>query len=341
VKTRRVGEGTFAVVYEGIDTSKTPAQRVALKKLKFVREASGLPSGLDISSIRELKALRLLTATRHPFLTPLLDVWLPAPGRKDSSLHLVLPFYDWDLAAVISDHSLLFQPGDVKAWLWMLLSGLECCHAHDIIHRDLKPGNVLVDARTGELKLADFGLARAFAFPSGLDGAMTPRVVTRWYRAPELLMGARIYGAAVDVWAVGCIFAELLLRTPFLPGDSDLNQLLTTFRALGTPSVADWPEMTQLPDYVPVALGTAGPPLQSIFSAASDDALDLLARMLALNPSRRITARDALQHSYFTSHPPLTPSAQLPRPGQGSRREKAAAQGVPSELQPRKLEFSK
>lgn len=102
--------------------------------------------------------------------------------------------------------------------------------------QDLKPNNLLVDGKTGQLKLADFGLARDFGFPSG---AMTARVVTRWYRAPELLFGARLYTGAVDVWAAGCIFAELMLRTPFLPGDSDLNQLTTIFRALGTPT--DWP----------------------------------------------------------------------------------------------------
>lgn len=101
----------------------------------------------------------------------------------------------------------------------------------------MKPGNLLIDVKSGFLKLADFGLARDFSFPSGMP--MTPRVVTRWYRAPELLFGARMYGGAVDIWAAGCIFAELMLRTPFLPGDSDLNQLSTIFRALGTPS--DWP----------------------------------------------------------------------------------------------------
>lgn len=101
----------------------------------------------------------------------------------------------------------------------------------------MKPGNLLVDGQTGYLKIADFGLARDFSFPSG--ASMTPRVVTRWYRAPELLYGARLYTGAVDIWAIGCIFAELMLRTPFLPGDSDLNQLTTIFRALGTPT--DWP----------------------------------------------------------------------------------------------------
>lgn len=238
MKVKRVGEGTYAVVYDALDTSTTPPTRVALKKLKMVK-ASGLPSGLDISAIRELKALRHLSSTPHPNIAPLLDVWLP-PWYKDSvrggNLHLVLPFLDYDLESLVKDSSVLFSPADIKSWMWMLLSGIDYCHERDIIHRDLKPGNLLIDGSTGELKLADFGLARDFSFPSG---AMTPRVVTRWYRAPELLLGARMYTGAVDIWAVGCIFAELMLRIPFMAGESDLNQLSVIFKALGTPE--DWP----------------------------------------------------------------------------------------------------
>ena len=204
-------------------------------------KSTGLPSDLDISAIRELTALKALSSITpvHPNIAPLLDVWIP-PYFKDSvrggNLHLVLPFLDCDLESLIKDTQVLFSPADIKCWMWMLLSGIDFLHQNDIIHRDLKPGNLLIDAASGELKLADFGLAREFSFPSG---AMTPRVVTRWFRAPELLLGARLYTGAVDIWAAGCIFAELMLRTPFMAGDSDLNQLSVIFRALGTPD--DWP----------------------------------------------------------------------------------------------------
>lgn len=151
--------------------------------------------------------------------------------------------------------------------------------------KDIKPNNLLI-AADGQLKLADFGLAREYASP---DGNMTSQVVTRWYRAPELLFGAKDYGAGVDIWAVGCIFAELMLRTPFLPGDTDVHQITTIFRARGTPNEAEWPGMTKLPDYVEIA---SYPPsdARKLFIAASDDALDLLSKLLAYNPVTRISA---------------------------------------------------
>lgn len=130
-----MGEGTFAVVYDGLDMSTHPPTRVALKKIKMLR-VDGLPSGLDISAVRELKALRLLSPGRHPNVAPLLDVWLPSKrDHRRGNLHLILPFYDYDLEAVIRDTRIVFSPGDVKSWMWMLLSGLEYCHERDIIHR--------------------------------------------------------------------------------------------------------------------------------------------------------------------------------------------------------------
>ena len=148
---------------------------------------------------------------------------------------------------------------------------------------------MLIDSK-GVLKIADFGLARDYGMP---NVAMTSQVVTRWYRPPELLFGAKYYTAAVDIWSAGCIFAELMLRTPYLPGDSDMGQLNTIFRALGTPTMEDWPGMTFLPDYMkfPVYMK---PPLKQLFSAATDDALSLLQKMLIFDPSKRITTIDVM-----------------------------------------------
>lgn len=173
-----------------------------------------------------------------------------------TNLNLVLEFLDSDLEMIIKDRSLVFLPADIKSWMAMTFRGLEFCHRNWILHRvrllhsflsrhiltclftqDLKPNNLLI-ASDGQLKLADFGLARDFADPGY---KMTCQVITRWYRPPELLFGCRYYSTAVDIWSVGCIFAELMLRIPYLPGESDMDQLKTIFRALGTPTEDDWP----------------------------------------------------------------------------------------------------
>uniref|UniRef100_A0AC11EAV9 Cyclin dependent kinase 7 n=3 Tax=Bovidae TaxID=9895 RepID=A0AC11EAV9_SHEEP len=174
---------------------------------------------------------------------------------------------------------------------------------------DLKPNNLLLD-ENGVLKLADFGLAKSFGSPSR---AYTHQVVTRWYRAPELLFGARMYGVGVDMWAVGCILAELLLRVPFLPGDSDLDQLTRIFETLGTPTEEQWPDMCSLPDFVTFK-SFPGIPLQHIFIAAGDDLLDLIQGLFLFNPCTRITATQALKTKYFSNRPGPTPGCQLPRP---------------------------
>uniref|UniRef100_A0A8D2IDU1 Cyclin-dependent kinase 7 n=1 Tax=Urocitellus parryii TaxID=9999 RepID=A0A8D2IDU1_UROPR len=174
---------------------------------------------------------------------------------------------------------------------------------------DLKPNNLLLD-ENGVLKLADFGLAKSFGSP---NRAYTHQVVTRWYRAPELLFGARMYGVGVDMWAVGCILAELLLRVPFLPGDSDLDQLTRIFETLGTPTEEQWPDMCSLPDYVTFK-SFPGIPLQHIFIAAGDDLLDLIQGLFLFNPCTRITATQALKTKYFSNRPGPTPGSQLPRP---------------------------
>lgn len=289
-----MGEGTYAVVYESRD--RETGRRVALKKIKMTAQGAGL----DISAIRELK---YLSEIRHPNVVEMVDVF-----AYKKNLNLVLEFYDTDLEMIIKDRQVAFSPADIKSWMLMLLRGLEHCHQRFVIHRDLKPNNLLLSP-TGLIKIADFGLARSFGFP--LE-PMTSQVVTRWYRAPELLFGARHYTAAVDVWAAGCIFAELMLRTPFMAGETDMGQLKTIFHALGTPSPQDWPGMTTLPDYVAFPKSPR-PPLSSIFNAASEDALDLLERMLTFDPAKRITARGALGHAYFTNAPRPTPPESLPK----------------------------
>uniref|UniRef100_A0A8C3AQY5 Cyclin-dependent kinase 7 n=1 Tax=Cyclopterus lumpus TaxID=8103 RepID=A0A8C3AQY5_CYCLU len=210
---------------------------------------------------------------------------------------------------IIKDTSLVLTPANIKAYILMTLQGLEYMHQNWVLHRDLKPNNLLLDGN-GVLKLADFGLAKAFGSPNRV---YTHQVVTRWYRSPELLFGARMYGVGVDMWAVGCILAELLLRIPFLAGDSDLDQLTKIFEALGTPTEETWPGMNSLPDYVSFKI-FPGTPLEHIFSAAGDDLLELLQDLFTFNPLTRTTATQALKMKYFSNRPGPTPGPQLPRP---------------------------
>ncbi|KAM0752429.1 Pkinase-domain-containing protein [Meredithblackwellia eburnea MCA 4105] len=294
-KDKKVGEGTYAVVYLGREI--TTGRKIAIKKIKVGQ----FKDGLDMSAIREVKFLRELS---HPNIISLLDVF-----SNKSNLNLVLEFLDTDLEAVIKDQSLTFQSANIKSWMLMMIKGLEFCHRNWILHRDMKPNNLLI-APDGTLKLADFGLAREFA-DSG--ARMTCQVVTRWYRPPELLFGARSYSTGVDMWATGCIFAELMLRVPFMAGESDFEQLNTIFRALGTPSENDWPDHKKLPEYVEFKK-MPKQDLRGLFVAAPAEGIDLLNQLLMFDPRKRITAKKALHHPYFHTAPPPTPAALLPKP---------------------------
>ncbi|XP_039399675.1 cyclin-dependent kinase 7 isoform X1 [Mauremys reevesii] len=293
-----LGEGQFATVYKARD--KNTNQIVAIKKIKLGHRSEA-KDGINRTALREIKLLQELS---HPNIIGLLDAF----GHK-SNISLVFDFMETDLEVIIKDSSLVLTQSHIKAYMLMTLQGLEYLHRHWILHRDLKPNNLLLD-ENGVLKLADFGLAKSFGSPNRV---YTHQVVTRWYRAPELLFGARMYGVGVDMWAVGCILAELLLRVPFLPGDSDLDQLTKIFETLGTPTEEQWPGMSSLPDYVTFK-SFPGMPLQHIFSAAGDDLLDLLQGLFIFNPCTRVTATQALKQKYFSNRPGPTPGSQLPRP---------------------------
>mmetsp|Transcript_50394 Transcript_50394/g.157404 ORF Transcript_50394/g.157404 Transcript_50394/m.157404 type:complete len:209 (+) Transcript_50394:305-931(+) len=183
----------------------------------------------------------------------------------------------------------------IKSYVYQMLQGIAFCHAHRVLHRDLKPQNLLID-RSGMLKLADFGLARAFGIPVR---TYTHEVVTLWYRAPEILLGSKHYSTPVDMWSIGCIFAELVMKRPLFPGDSEIDELFRIFRVLGTPNEEGWPGVTQLPDYKPSFPHWNARPLAEVVTGMDGPGLDLLSQTLIYEPSRRCSAKAAMLHPYF------------------------------------------
>lgn len=256
-------------------------------------KTSEFKDGLDMSAIREVKYLQEI---QHENVIELIDIFLAY-----DNLNLVLEFLPSDLEKVIKDKSILFTPADIKSWMLMTLRGVHHCHRNFILHRDLKPNNLLLSPE-GIIKVADFGLARTF--PSAQE-ILTSNVVTRWYRAPELLFGAKHYTSAVDIWSAGVIFAELMLRIPYLPGQNDVDQIEVTFRALGTPTDADWPDVSFFSAYNKLQIYP--PPsreeLRRRFIAASENALNFLCGMLTMNPQKRWNAVECLESDYFKEAP--------------------------------------
>ncbi|KAM9030587.1 cyclin-dependent kinase 20-like isoform 1-T2 [Megaptera novaeangliae] len=274
---------------------------VALKKVALRRLEDGIPN----QALREIKALQEIEDSQYV-------VQLKAVFPHGTGFVLAFEFMLSDLAEVVRHAQRPLTQAQVKSYLQMLLKGVAFCHANNIVHRDLKPANLLISA-SGQLKIADFGLARVFS-PDG-SRLYTHQVATRWYRAPELLYGARQYDQGVDLWAVGCILGELLNGSPLFPGENDIEQLCCVLRILGTPSPQVWPEIKDLPDYNKISFKERAPvPLEEVLPDASPQALDLLGHFLLYPPRQRIAASQAFLHQYFFTAPLPAHPSELPIP---------------------------
>nr|QOY46745.1 cyclin-dependent kinase 1 [Ambystoma andersoni] len=282
-RLKKIGEGTYGVVYKG--RHKATGQVVAMKKIRLENEEEGVPS----TAIREISLLKEL---QHPNVVRLQDVLM-----QDSRLYLIFEFLSMDLKKYLDSipSGQYVDPMLVKSYLYQILQGIVFCHTRRVLHRDLKPQNLLIDNK-GVIKLADFGLARAFGIPVRV---YTHEVVTLWYRAPEVLLGSLRYSTPVDVWSIGTIFAEMATKKPLFHGDSEIDQLFRIFRALGTPNNEIWPEVESLQDYKNTFPKWKAGGLSNIVKNINQDGLDLLAKTLIYDPAKRIAAKEALNHPYF------------------------------------------
>lgn len=310
----RLGEGTYATVFRG-HYRDDPSKLVAIKKMKKNAEWK---DGINLDSLREMKHLAEL---HHPHLIELIAVFT----TKDENINLVLEHLPGgELEDIWKDKSIAYGGADVKAWANMLCQAVWWLHENFVLHRDIKSNNIII-AADHTIKLADFGLARSFANP---DADMTYNVITRFYRPPELFLGASHYGGCVDMWSVGCVIAELAIRDFFLPSESDIAHLAVVTEVFGVPTEQDWPGLSSL-RFWKEQLESMPPKRPQPLSwwrqrmpLIGDAGIDLVRGLLTMNPGKRLTAREALRHPYWGVAPRPQKKENLPSKG-GREGEKA------------------
>jgi negative regulator of the PHO system len=216
--------------------------------------------------------------------------------HTENKLMLVFDYMDKDLKKYMDTYGSPLPPDQIKSFMFQLLRGVAFCHERHVLHRDLKPQNLLIN-RKGELKLADFGLARAFGIPVN---TFSNEVVTLWYRAPDVLLGSRSYDTSIDIWSAGCIMAEMFTGRPLFPGQQNDDQLIRIFRLMGTPTEETWEGVSKYPEWKPDFPYYSPMNLSSVLPQIDPLGMDLLNKMLRLNPQERATARDLLKHPWFS-----------------------------------------
>ncbi|KAH7104475.1 kinase-like domain-containing protein [Auriculariales sp. MPI-PUGE-AT-0066] len=312
VLQEKIGEGTFGEVHRATRKDVADAPTVALKRIFMHSESEGLP----VTALREIRILKLL---KHKNVLPLVDMIIHRSDNnaKTGDLYMVFPYMDYDLAGLLENSAAKLTPSMIKFFMFQLLEGTEYLHRNFILHRDMKAANLLIE-RSGRLIIADFGLARPFDAPDlpsdrrDWGTRFTNMVVTRWYRPPELLLGERHYTAAVDLWGIGCIYAEMWTRGPILKGQSDGHQFDIIIQLCGTPTKDNWRECPAWrQDFNPQAevkypdkWGTHARAVTQRFNVITcSSGMELLDKLLVCNPEERLTATQALQHDYFYENP--------------------------------------
>ncbi|RWR71894.1 putative serine/threonine-protein kinase [Cinnamomum micranthum f. kanehirae] len=297
-KLEKIGQGTYSSVYRACDLET--GKIVAMKQVRFVNT--------DPESVRFMaREINILRRLDHPNVLKLEAL---VTSRMSNNLYLVFEYMDHDLAGLAATPGRKFTEPQVKCFVQQLLRGLEHCHSHGVLHRDVKGSNLLVDSN-GILRIADFGLSTLF-HPDNRQ-PLTSRVVTLWYRPPELLLGATYYGVAVDLWSAGCILAELLAGKPIMPGRTEVEQMHKIFKLCGSPSEDYWRRLklqnaTLFRPQHPYRRCVA-----ETFKDFPSSALALLEVLLAIDPEDRGTASSALKSEFFTTKPlPSNPSS-LPK----------------------------
>ncbi|GFS66168.1 cyclin-dependent kinase 13 [Nephila pilipes] len=304
----QIGEGTYGQVYKAKD--RDTGQLVALKKVRLENEKEGFP----ITAVREIKILRQLN---HKSIVNLMEIVTDKQDALDfckdkGAFYLVFEYMDHDLMGLLESGLVEFSEVHIASFMKQLLDGLRYCHLKNFLHRDIKCSNILMNNR-GQIKLADFGLARLFN-ADDKTRPYTNKVITLWYRPPELLLGEERYGPPIDVWSCGCILGELFTKKPIFQANQEMAQLESISRICGTPCPAVWPKVIQLPHW-----HTFKPKkqyrrrLREEFAFMPSPALDLLDKMLELDPERRITAENSLECLWLKDiHPDRMEPPNLP-----------------------------